>query len=127
VLAFHPSGQHTPGLGFTHHHHQAAKLHAALSAHSHPFAVRKTALRRTTGAAPAHAASPPGHLDLLSAHAVRTPLIETSLQPGERKAVDLQVSVPAEARPGEYFICRLAQVVGDETVGGYTIVVKAGA
>lgn len=50
-------------------------------------------------------------------------LEETTLRAFENRRLELELSVPAGAQPGEFLVFHLAQTTADLTVGGYTIVV----
>jgi hypothetical protein len=53
-----------------------------------------------------------------------TTLKEAMLHPFELRRVEFQVGAPQDARPGDLFVYRFAQIAENMVLGGYTVVVQ---
>ncbi len=49
-------------------------------------------------------------------------LMSTTLRVGEQRALELKLAVPQAAEDGEFIVVRLFQAVGNQIMGGYTLV-----
>jgi hypothetical protein len=122
LLAFNPAGLVDGGIAAVSRSYDAPYAEGELTGISRFYHLRKTGGADTASLASAPAARTPE-----PGYSHSGTLLETALEPGEQKTIAVRIGVPQSAQPGEFIVCRLAQVVGETIVGGYTIIIRIGA